>query len=134
MPRLTAARCLPLMHMRRTHASGLGRRRGCQWGDRYGHQQENASYPAYLCGADAFVVRPLNIRCGIGNAGYQLSQRAGVSDRPIAPCGICRQSLQEFEQRTRRPMRVVLEGWREGIVLPESRLLLPLAFTGDELK
>jgi cytidine deaminase len=59
----------------------------------------------------------------------------GPSDRPISPCGICRQSLQEFEQRTGRPVRLVLGG-REGkiIVIPRASLLLPFAFTGDELK
>jgi len=59
----------------------------------------------------------------------------GISDRPISPCGICRQSLQEFEQRTGKPVRLILGG-QEGkiFVIPRASLLLPFAFTSDELK
>ncbi|HVK48091.1 MAG TPA: hypothetical protein VM488_09610, partial [Pseudobacter sp.] len=61
-------------------------------------------------------------------------QANGPSDHPVAPCGICRQSLQEFESRVNQKVRLILAGM-EGkiIVIPEASSLLPLAFTQDEL-
>jgi cytidine deaminase len=102
-----------------------------------GTNQENASYPAGIC-----AERTLLSVAGVQYPGVAIETLAisyhnehGISDRPIAPCGICRQSLQEFEQRTSQSMRVVLSGM-EGkvLVLPQSGLLLPLAFTSDEMK
>jgi cytidine deaminase len=102
-----------------------------------GTNQENASFPAGIC-----AERTLLSVAGAQYPGVAIETLAisyhnelGSSDRPISPCGICRQSLQEFEQRTGASMRVVLGGM-EGkvLVLPESGLLLPLAFTSDEMK
>jgi cytidine deaminase len=102
-----------------------------------GTNQENASFPAGIC-----AERTLLSVAGAQYPGVAIETLAisyhhelGTSDRPISPCGICRQSLQEFEQRTGAPMRVVLGGL-EGkvLVLPESGLLLPLAFTSAEMK
>jgi cytidine deaminase len=102
-----------------------------------GTNQENASFPAGIC-----AERTLLSVAGAQYPGVAIETLAisyhnelGTSDRPISPCGICRQSLQEFEQRTGASMRVVLGGM-EGkvLVLPESGLLLPLAFTSDEMK
>lgn len=102
-----------------------------------GTNQENASYPAGICAERTLLSVAATQYPGVGIETLAISyfNEQGSSDRPIAPCGICRQSLQEFEQRTGRSMRVVLGGM-EGkvLVLPESGLLLPLAFTGDELK
>jgi cytidine deaminase len=101
-----------------------------------GTNQENASFPAGIC-----AERTLLSVAGAQYPGVAIDTLAisydnanGSSDRPIAPCGICRQSLQEFEQRTGRSMRVVLGG-KTGkvIVLGESGLLLPFAFSADEL-
>jgi cytidine deaminase len=102
-----------------------------------GTNQENASYPAGICAERTLLSVAATQYPGVGIQTMAISyfNEHGVSDRPIAPCGICRQSLQEFEQRTGRSIRVVLGGM-EGkvLVLPESGLLLPLAFTSDELK
>ena len=102
-----------------------------------GTNQENASYPAGICAERTLLSVAATQYPGVGIETLAISyfNEQGVSDRPIAPCGICRQSLQEFEQRTGRPMRVVLGGMEGKIlVLAESGLLLPLAFTSDELK
>jgi cytidine deaminase len=102
-----------------------------------GTNQENASFPAGICAERTLLSVAASQYPGVGIDTLAISyeNENGPSDRPISPCGICRQSLQEFEQRTGRPMRVVLGGM-EGkvLVLPESGLLLPLAFTSDELK
>jgi cytidine deaminase len=102
-----------------------------------GTNQENASYPAGICAERTLlsVAAVLYPNVAIETLAISYDNENGPSDRPISPCGICRQSLQEFEQRTGQPMRVVLGGM-EGkvLVLPESGLLLPLAFTSDELK
>jgi cytidine deaminase len=102
-----------------------------------GSNQENASFPAGICAERTLLSVAATQYPGVGIETLAISynNERGVSDRPIAPCGICRQSLQEFEQRTGRSMRVVLSGM-EGkvLVLAESGLLLPLAFTSDELK
>jgi cytidine deaminase len=102
-----------------------------------GTNQENASYPAGIC-----AERTLLSVAGAQYPGVAIDTLAisyhnenGVSDRPIAPCGICRQSLQEFEQRTGRPIRVVLGGETgKVIVLERSGVLLPFAFSADELR
>jgi cytidine deaminase len=102
-----------------------------------GTNQENASFPAGICAERTLLSVAATQYPGVGIDTLAISydNENGLSDRPISPCGICRQSLQEFEQRTGKAMRVVLGGM-EGkvLVLPESGLLLPLAFTSDEIK
>jgi cytidine deaminase len=102
-----------------------------------GSNQENASFPAGICAERTLLSAAASRYPGVAIDTLAISydNEYGPSDRPISPCGICRQSLQEFEQRTGRPIRLILGG-REGtiFVLLRSSLLLPLAFTGDELK
>jgi cytidine deaminase len=102
-----------------------------------GTNQENASYPAGICAERTLlsVAGALYPGTGIETLALSYDNEHGRSDRPISPCGICRQSLQEFEQRTNRSFRIILSGQTgKVIVLEGSNILMPFAFTGDELK
>jgi cytidine deaminase len=48
---------------------------------------------------------------------------------------MCRQALLQYEDNTNHPVRLILSG-KEGkiIILESAAHLLPLAFTGEELK
>lgn len=102
-----------------------------------GTNQENASYPAGICAERTLlsVAGSLYPGVSIDTLAVSYHNENGLSDRPISPCGICRQSLQEFEQRAGKPVRLLLGG-QEGkvLVIPRASLLLPLAFTAGELK
>jgi cytidine deaminase len=102
-----------------------------------GTNQENASYPAGIC-AERTLLSVAGAQypgVGIDTLAISYHNENGTSDRPISPCGICRQSLQEFEQRTGRPIRLILGGETGAvIVLGRSGLLLPFAFSADELR
>ena len=102
-----------------------------------GTNQENASYPAGICAERTLLSAAASLFPGVGVEDLAVSyfNENGPSDRPISPCGICRQSLQEMEQRSGRPIRLLLGG-QEGkvYIIPEAGQLLPFAFTGDELK
>lgn len=101
-----------------------------------GTNQENASYPAGLCAegtllATAGTMFP-NIPIDTMAVTYRSDHES--SDHPVAPCGICRQKLQEFESRVKQPVRLILAGMKGKIyIIPEANSLLPLAFTKDEL-
>ncbi|MBD0333664.1 MAG: cytidine deaminase, partial [Chitinophagaceae bacterium] len=57
------------------------------------------------------------------------------SDHPISPCGICRQSLQEYESRVKHPVQLILGGMEGPVYVIDSvSRLLPLAFTSEELR
>ncbi len=59
----------------------------------------------------------------------------GAGDHPVAPCGICRQSLLEYERFFGRPIRLILGGTRgKVLIIPSASLLLPLAFTQEDLE
>lgn len=101
-----------------------------------GANQENASYPAGICAESVLLSTAGASWPGEPIATLAISYlgEGMPSDHPISPCGICRQRLQEFEQRTRQPVRLVLSGQSGKIyVIPSASLLLPLAFSGDEL-
>src|SRR5260370_1184112 len=67
-----------------------------------GTNQENASYPVGICAERTLlsVAGALFPGVAIDTLAVSYDNEQGSSDRPISPCGICRQSLQEFEQRT----------------------------------
>jgi cytidine deaminase len=102
-----------------------------------GSNQENASFPAGIC-AERTLLSVAAVRypgVAIESLAISYHHERGVSDRPISPCGICRQSLQEFEQRTGHGVRLILGGETgKVIILPQAGLLLPLAFTSEELR
>lgn len=101
-----------------------------------GANQENASFPAGLCAERVLLATAASLYPGmaIETLAVSYDNEHGPSNRPISPCGICRQSLQEFEQNTGRPIRLIMGG-QEGkvYIIPQASLLLPLAFTAEEL-
>ncbi len=102
-----------------------------------GTNQENASFPAGICAERTLLSAAASLFPGVAIDVLAISyfNENGPGNRPISPCGICRQSLQEMEQRTGRPIRLILGG-HEGkvFVIPEAGQLLPFAFTGEELQ
>jgi cytidine deaminase len=101
-----------------------------------GTNQENASFPAGICAERTLLSAAAAQYPGVAIETLAISYRneKGTSDRPISPCGICRQSLQESEQRTGRPIRLVLGGMSgKIIVILRAAELLPFGFTAEEL-
>jgi cytidine deaminase len=97
-----------------------------------GSNQENASFPAGLCAERVLLATAASLYPGVAIETLAISYQneLGPSDQPITPCGICRQSLQEFEQRVKRPVRLVLGGMEGPVYLiGQAGWLLPLAFS-----
>jgi len=102
-----------------------------------GSNQENASFPAGICAERVLLssISSLHSNAHIETIAISYKNENGKSNHPISPCGICRQSLQEYEQRMKHPIRLILGGIEGEIyILPKAAILLPLAFTSDELK
>jgi cytidine deaminase len=102
-----------------------------------GTNQENASYPVGLCAERVLLAsvasRYQNVT--IDTIAISYHNYNGESDRPVSPCGICRQSLLEYEERTNQPIRLILSGMKgDVIVVEKASQLLPLSFGSDDLK
>ena len=102
-----------------------------------GGNQENASYPVGLCAERVLLSAASAVYPGVAIETIAISyyNEAGKSDRPISPCGICRQTLVEYERLLKHPIRLILGG-KEGkiYVIPRATSLLPFEFTGEDLK
>jgi cytidine deaminase len=102
-----------------------------------GTNQENASFPVGLCAERALLASASSLFPEIPIETIAISYKSETvkSDHPVAPCGICRQSLQEFESRVHHPLKLILGGITGPVYVIDSvSKLLPLAFTSDELK
>jgi cytidine deaminase len=98
--------------------------------------QENASYPAGICAERVLLSTAAALYPEEPIASMAISYEGAdvESDHPISPCGICRQSLQEFENRTHQPVRLILGGKTGKVfIIPAASQLLPFAFTPEEL-
>lgn len=96
-----------------------------------GSNQENASYPSGLCAE----------RTAIFYAGSQFpdvkikrmaiiaGSKLKITDKPIPPCGACRQSIAEYEIKQDAPIEIYFMGEQGKVVRSYSLAnLLPLGF------
>jgi cytidine deaminase len=101
-----------------------------------GTNQENASYPAGIC-AERVLLSALSSLYPSGILGniaitYHTSKQA--NNHPIFPCGICRQSLLEQQERQGMPIRLILGGMDGPVfIIPDSANLMPFAFSKENL-
>jgi cytidine deaminase len=102
-----------------------------------GTNQENASFPAGIC-AERVLLSSIASQfpnVAVETIAISYHNENGESKHPISPCGICRQSLQEYEQRMKHPIRLILGGQEGNIyIIHDAASLLPLAFTSEELQ
>ncbi len=102
-----------------------------------GTNQENASYPAGICAERTLLSTASSLFPGVAIDRMAISYNNinGKSDRPISPCGICRQSFAEFQQRTQHPIRIILSGQEGKIqVIENAADLLPFVFSSDDMQ
>ena len=101
-----------------------------------GNNQENASYPSGLCAERVAVFQAGAIYPGVAIAAIAISASSGnyKVNRPAAPCGNCRQSIAEYEQRQNKPIRLLMMG-EIGQVYNCNALadILPLGFDSSYL-
>ncbi len=102
-----------------------------------GTNQENASFPVGICAERVLLsaASVLHTNVPIDTLAVSYHNLNGESNKPVSPCGMCRQALREYEDRTKQPIRLILSGM-EGkiIILERSTMLLPLSFGGDDMK
>ena len=102
-----------------------------------GSNQENASFPIGLCAERVLLATAASLypKVAIETIAISYHNDNGKSDHPISPCGICRQSLLEYESRVNHPIRLILGGMEGQVyIIAKAAMLLPLSFTSEDLK
>ncbi|MDX1314318.1 MAG: cytidine deaminase [Eudoraea sp.] len=101
-----------------------------------GSNQENASFPSGLCAERVAI-----FHAGASHPGLTIKSIAIVAapenstdGKPAAPCGSCRQSIYEYENKQEKPIEILMMG-SDGRVFKCKSIasLLPLAFNNDFL-
>jgi len=103
----------------------------------FGTNQENASYPVGIC-AERTLLSAISSQYHSESAAtiaVSYENQQGDSSHPISPCGICRQTLLEYEQRWQHPIRLILSGQTGNIIVVNSaRDIMPFSFGADDMK
>lgn len=102
-----------------------------------GSNQENAASPSGLC-AERTTLFYANSRYpdqAVDTLAIAARNAEGeFLQKPISPCGACRQVMLETETRFGHPMRVLLYGTESIYELRGVESLLPLSFTDESMK
>jgi cytidine deaminase len=102
-----------------------------------GTNQENASYPVGICAERTLLsaLSSLHPNVPVDTIAISYHNLNGTSHRPASPCGLCRQSLLEYETRMKSPIRLILSGQSGKVIIIHSASdLLPFSFTSEDLK
>ncbi|MFN3795610.1 MAG: cytidine deaminase [Chitinophagaceae bacterium] len=101
-----------------------------------GTNQENASYPVGICAERVLLsaAAVLHPNVPIDTLAISYHNLDGDSSKPVSPCGMCRQSLSEYQIRVGQPMRLILSGMDGKVyIIDKADALLPFSFTPDDL-
>ena len=101
-----------------------------------GSNQENASFPAGICAERTALSAcvsthpekaPVKMAVVVNDSDFKL-------ERPTAPCGICRQTIQEVETKHQQPIEILFPGENGSFYEVKSiQSLLPLSFEAKNL-
>ena len=101
-----------------------------------GANQENAAFPSGLCAArTAIFSAQANypdqpVKC----LAIAACDAKGLRQKPVTPCGACRQVILEIEERYHQPIEILLYG-TDGIYRIKSiKDLLPLCFVDNDMR
>jgi len=101
-----------------------------------GANQENAAFPSGLCAErTAIFSAQANypdqpVKC----LAIAACDAKGLRQKPVTPCGACRQVILEIEERYHQPIEILLYG-TDGIYRIKSiKDLLPLCFVDNDMR
>ena len=101
-----------------------------------GTNQENASFPAGICaeGTALSAASSLYPNISIKKIAITVKRDKNPIDRPLAPCGICRQRILEYETRFDSKIEIILTGETGDIYSVKTvKDLMPLNFSKFDL-
>jgi cytidine deaminase len=101
-----------------------------------GNNQENAAYPSGMCAERIAIWRAGSEFPEVKILKLAISAKSATSlvDRPVGPCGACRQSLLEYEIKQKKPFEILFMGEVGGIVKVFSlNSLMPFYFDNSYL-
>ncbi|MBT8244056.1 MAG: cytidine deaminase [Winogradskyella sp.] len=101
-----------------------------------GSNQENASYPSGLCAERTaiFYAGAKYPKAKMLKMALTASSQNQVTNKPIPPCGACRQSIAEYEIKQKQPIEIYFMGAKGKVVKSKSLAnLLPLVFESSVL-
>lgn len=101
-----------------------------------GSNQENAAYPSGMCAERVAIWKAGSTFPGVKITKLAITASSTITkvDKPVGPCGACRQTLSEFEINQKEPFEVIFMGEVGEIVKTASLLsLLPFSFDSSYL-
>ena len=102
-----------------------------------GSNQENASSPVGICAERVTLSAASSLHPNVAVIALAVSTKSGSGtlSEPVAPCGICRQTILEYEQRFHHDIEIILQGEAGKIFrIASVKNLLPLYFGRDNMK
>lgn len=101
-----------------------------------GNNQENAAYPSGLCAerVAVYFAGSQFPNTKILQIAVTARSEKQLLNKPIAPCGSCRQAIAEYEIKQNQPIEIYFMGETGQIFKTESiKALLPMLFDSSSL-
>jgi cytidine deaminase len=101
-----------------------------------GNNQESAAYPSGMCAERVGVWKVGSEFPGIKikKLAITAASENTIVNKPVGPCGACRQTLSEYEINQKKPIEIIFMGEVGEIVKTTSLLsLLPFSFDSSYL-
>jgi cytidine deaminase len=95
-----------------------------------GSNQENVAFPSGLCAerTTLFYANSQYPDQSVKTLAIAAYTKGDFLDKPISPCGACRQVILETEMRYNQPIKILLYGKKEIYMIDGIKNLLPLSF------
>lgn len=101
-----------------------------------GCNQENASYPLCMCGERVALYHAAanQPNTAVASLAITIKNQKAYIDKPVSPCGACRQVISEYEFRHRHAIRILLKSDGDEVYEVDSVSdILPLGFNATFL-
>ena len=101
-----------------------------------GNKQESAAYPSGMCAERVAIWKAGSEYPDMKIIKLAITASSTITNvnKPIGPCGACRQTLSEYEINQKSPFQVLFMGEVGEVVVTESLLsLLPFSFDSKYL-